>query len=153
MISCAPWTYCKVAAFFVGNSPARFWTTQYLDSRCTSDTAMYDNVAQQTRKLSSEWSLFFLSVAKICQWICHSWVCVKLTLKSLWYIYGWQRVNSMVPSSPFCLCKLSICWQYWKIRVSWVLICLMTTGPSKDIWCHVWQYSSLCLQITRSNIK
>ena len=30
------------------------------------------------------------------------------------------------------------------------LFCLITSFPSKDIWCHVQPYSVLCLQITKS---
>ena len=29
----------------------------------------------------------------------------------------------------------------------------MTPGLTKDIWCHVWPYSFLCLQITRSDTR
>ena len=40
----------------------------------------------------------------------------------------------------------------WKLSFEfelWVLCCFMTPGLSKDIQCHVWPYSVLCLQITR----
>ena len=50
-----------------------------------------------------------------------------------------------------------IFWYYtahWlnEFRV-WVLYYLKPPGLSKDIRCHVWSYSFLCLQIIRSDIK
>ena len=33
------------------------------------------------------------------------------------------------------------------------LYCLMTPGLGKDIQCHVWPYSFLCLRITRVDIR
>ena len=40
-----------------------------------------------------------------------------------------------------------------KRKFEFNLCCLMTPGLSKDIQCHVWPYSFLCLQITRSDIR
>ena len=45
-------------------------------------------------------------------------------------------------------CECNTNW-YWV----WVLCCLMTPGFSKDIWCHVWPCSFLCLQIAWSDIR
>ena len=33
------------------------------------------------------------------------------------------------------------------------LCCLMTPGLRKDIWCHVWPYYYLYLQITKSDMR
>ena len=39
------------------------------------------------------------------------------------------------------------------LRVGLALCCLLTPGLSQDIWCHIWPYSLLYLQITRSDIR
>ena len=43
--------------------------------------------------------------------------------------------------------------KHWTYSLSSSLCCLMTPGPCKNIWCHVWPYSFLCLQIIRSDIR
>ena len=47
--------------------------------------------------------------------------------------------------------------QHYDVTDTWAMRSnfsgLMTPGLSKDIWCHICQYSLLCLQITRSDIR
>ena len=47
-------------------------------------------------------------------------------------------------------------WE-WEIKdpyeTGWVLHCLMTFDLNKDIRCHIWPYSILCLQITKLEVR
>ena len=45
-------------------------------------------------------------------------------------------------------------WRRWLYTIEPLSICcVMTPGLGKDIRCHVWPYSFLCLHITRSDIR
>ena len=47
------------------------------------------------------------------------------------------------------------CTDWSKLLAEFILFVrvVMTPGLNKDIWCHVWWYTSPCLQITRSDIR
>ena len=58
----------------------------------------------------------------------------------------WCKNSEETQQGCHCFCLKST----WGV---WDLCCLMAPGLSKDIRCHVWAYSSLCLQITGPDIR